>query len=87
MRITSPGRNRAIIADNERVTQEVGTWMQLVSGGAQTLEGDGTPEGFVEGQLGWDYFNRTTFVFYKKSIAGGKTGWIALNDSPLKTLL
>ncbi len=77
--IISPGRNRAIITDNDTATQEIAAWMQEVSGGAQTLEGEGSPEGEVEGLLGWEFFDSTNSIFYKKSISGGKTGWIAIN--------
>jgi hypothetical protein len=78
-KIISPGRNRAIIDDVDKPTQQVTTWMQAVSRGAQLLEGEGSPENIQEGFLGWDYFDKTNLIFYKKSTAGGKNGWIQMN--------
>lgn len=78
-RIGPPGRDRRLVEDNLAPTQQVTTWAQRVSEGAQTLEGEGSPEGVVEGFIGWDFLDTLNTVFYKKSIEGGTTGWIALN--------
>lgn len=77
--ISPPGRNKAIIDALLVPLQFFASWMQLVSEGAQTLDGDGTPEGVVEGRLGWSYIDTTASDYYVKTTDGGDTGWIKLN--------
>ena len=78
MRIVPPGRNRAIVEGEGSPTQQVTTWMQTVSGAAQTLENAGSPEGVIEGDLGWECLDTVGNQFYKKSTSGGNTGWLLL---------
>lgn len=79
-KITAFPRIRPLVDGNGALTQEASAWAQAVSQGAQTLEGSGSPEGVIEGLIGWDYFDSVAVVFYKKSINGGSTGWVALNS-------
>lgn len=77
--IIPPGRDRLFLDDAGKPSQRVTAWMQTVSGAAQTLEGTGTPEGVIEGLLGWEFLDTDGPTFYKKTSNGGTSGWVALN--------
>jgi len=77
--IRPPGRNKEIIDLVLRPLQFMASWMQSVSEGAQTLDGDGSPEGVVEAQLGGKYIDTTASDYYVKITDGSDTGWLKLN--------
>ena len=78
-KISPPGRNDNIIDRFLRPLQRFNSWMQLVSEGAQTLDGTGSPEGVVEGRLGWKYIDTAASKYYIKGTEGGNTGWLLQN--------
>lgn len=53
--------------------------MNAVTSGAETLEGDGSPEGVVSAPVGKKYVDTTADDIYMKATNGGNTGWKKLN--------
>lgn len=74
--IPQVGRIQDFVDPNNRPTQRVAASLQETTEGAQTLEGEGSPEGAVVGNVGWKYMDTLTNVFYRKTTNLDKSGWI-----------
>ncbi len=78
-KISPPGRNDPIIDRFFKAEQRFNKWMQLVSEGSQTLTGTATPEGDIDGRIGWKFVDTSASKVYIKGTDGGNTGWLILN--------
>jgi len=77
--ISPPGRNYTLLDKFLKPVQRFNSWLQLVSEGAQTLEGTATPEAAVDGKIGWKFVDTSAQKYYIKMSDGGNTGWVIMN--------
>lgn len=75
-RITPIGRIQLFLDEQGKPNQRVTAALQAMAEGAQTIEGEGSPEGVVMGNLGWKYMDTLTNVFYRKTTNLDEDGWI-----------
>jgi hypothetical protein len=78
-KIAVPGRDDSILDRLGKPIQRFNAWMNAVTSGAETLEGDGSPEGVVSAPVGKKYVDTTADDIYMKATNGGNTGWKKLN--------
>ncbi len=78
-KIIPPSRLDAFVDSLARPVQRVNSWLQTVSESAQTLSGTASPEGVIDGKLGWKYCDTANSDYYVKFTDGGNTGWVKVN--------